>query len=406
MNLFYGELASLWPLVSPVEHAAEESAEIVRLLRQRVPHARSLLELGSGGGHVAYHLKRAFECHLTDISEPMLEVSRRLNPDCTHAVGDMRTLDLGRRFDVVLAHDAIDYMSSEGDLRAAFDTAWRHLVPGGMACFVPDDVSETFEPGTDVSGSDGTDGQAVRLFEWAEPVNAGCSTVTVHYAFLVRHADGRVQSFHEAHTVGLFPRATWERLLAERGFAVEVVVEQTTESRRGRLLFLARKPAAAAVDPPTATQQGYRLVPVGTVRGGRAEPVDDAWADEVCTIELDSRFDPESVLGLAAFSHLEVVFLFDRVDEARVERGARHPRERTDWPRVGIFAQRGRTRPNRLGVSRCRLLGVDGTRLRVQGLDAIDGTPVLDIKPWMSEFDVRGEAHQPAWATELMRDYY
>jgi tRNA-Thr(GGU) m(6)t(6)A37 methyltransferase TsaA len=407
MNLFYGQLAALWPLVSPVEQAADEAAEITRMLRLHAPHARTLLELGSGGGHVAHHLQREFECHLTDLSEPMLEVSRRLNPACAHAVGDMRTLDLGRSFDVVLAHDAIDYMASEADLRATFHTAWRHLGPGGVACFVPDDVTETYTPGTDVSGSEGRDGQAVRLFEWSEPATAGCSTVTVHYAFLVRDASGEVQCFHEAHTVGLFPRATWQRLLAEQGFEVEVMVERTHESRPGRLVFIARKPAAARIERPArAAAAGFHLVPIGTVRGGRAEPVDDGWASEVCTIELDVRFDAEAVLGLDAFSHLEVVFVFDRVDEASVELKARHPRERTDWPRVGIFAQRGRTRPNRLGVSRCRLLGIDGTRLRVQGLDAIDGTPVLDIKPWMREFDVQGDTHQAPWSVELMRDYY
>lgn len=150
----------------------------------------------------------------------------------------------------------------------------------------------------------------------------------------------------------------------------------------------------------------YRVVPIGHVRGGRVEPVDDHWSREVCTIELAPRFGREALFGLEAFSHIQVVYLFHRVDEARVETGARHPRERTDWPLVGIFAQRGRTRPNRLAVSRCRLLGVEGTTLRVEGLDAIDGTPVLDVKPYMREFDVRGETRQPAWSTELMRDYY
>jgi SAM-dependent methyltransferase len=227
--------------VSPVEDYADETAEIVRVLRQRTPEARTLLELGSGGGHVAYYLKRAFACHLTDLSEPMLESSRRLNPECTHVVADMRTLDLGRTFDLVLAHDAIDYMTSEADLRAVFDTAWRHLTPGGVACFIPDDVVETFEAGTDVSGSDGADGQAVRLFEWTEPAVPDRCTVTVHYSFLVRDQAGHVKAFYEPHTVGLFPRATWERLLAERGFSVEVVVERTDEERAGRLLFIARR---------------------------------------------------------------------------------------------------------------------------------------------------------------------
>jgi tRNA-Thr(GGU) m(6)t(6)A37 methyltransferase TsaA len=148
------------------------------------------------------------------------------------------------------------------------------------------------------------------------------------------------------------------------------------------------------------------VVPIGRVIGGRTAPIDDEWGDERCVIELDARFGPESLAGLDGFSHLDVVFLFDRVSEAEIEIGARHPRGRKDWPSVGIFAQRAKMRPNRIGVSCCRLLRIEGTRLQVEGLDAIDGTPVLDIKPTMREFGPRGEVTQPAWATELMDGYY
>lgn len=245
MKLFYGELASLWPLISPVEDYASETVELVRVLQQRAPVAKTLLELGSGGGHVAYYIKRAFRCHLTDLSEAMLDTSKRLNPECAHTVGDMRLLNLGKTFDLVLAHDAIDYMTSEEDLRAVFDTAWRHLAPGGVACFIPDDVADTYVPGTDWSGVDDPSGQAIRLFEWSEPAVAGRSTVVTHYSFLVRDATGEVRAYYEPHTTGLFPRSTWVRLLAERGFAVDVVVERTDEDRPGRLLFIAQKPAGA-----------------------------------------------------------------------------------------------------------------------------------------------------------------
>jgi tRNA-Thr(GGU) m(6)t(6)A37 methyltransferase TsaA len=149
------------------------------------------------------------------------------------------------------------------------------------------------------------------------------------------------------------------------------------------------------------------LQPIGTVRGGRAEPVDDGWDAETCVIELDTaRFGAEALAGLDAFSHVEVVYHFDRVAESDVVLDARHPRGRTDWPRVGIFAQRGRVRPNRLGVTVCRLLSVDGTSVRVRGLDAIDGTPVLDLKPVMHGFLPRGEVREPSWATELMAGYW
>ncbi|MFG2295686.1 SAM-dependent methyltransferase [Streptomyces sp. NPDC048603] len=147
--------------------------------------------------------------------------------------------------------------------------------------------------------------------------------------------------------------------------------------------------------------------PVGTVVGGRAEVRDDEWGPERAVIRLDaSRFGPEALYGLEDFSHLEVVFLFDRVPAEKVETGARHPRGNPDWPLVGIFAQRGKNRPNRLGVSRCRLLKVDGLDVHVEGLDAVDGTPVLDLKPYMAEFGPSGPLRQPEWATVLMREYY
>ncbi|MEU9856989.1 SAM-dependent methyltransferase [Streptomyces sp. NPDC047974] len=146
--------------------------------------------------------------------------------------------------------------------------------------------------------------------------------------------------------------------------------------------------------------------PVGRVVGGRAEVLDDEWGGVAAVIRLDERFGADALAGLDAFSHVEVVYHFDRVPAEKVETGARHPRGNTDWPLVGIFAQRGKNRPNRLGVSRCRLLRVDGREVHVEGLDAVDGTPVLDIKPYMSEFGPRGATTQPGWATEIMRHYY
>jgi tRNA (adenine37-N6)-methyltransferase len=148
------------------------------------------------------------------------------------------------------------------------------------------------------------------------------------------------------------------------------------------------------------------LDPVGVVVGGRSEPIDDHWGSVEAVIRLRAdRFGPAVVAGLDAFSHLCVVFQFHLVDEGDVVTGSRHPRGNPEWPEVGMFAQRARMRPNRLGVSTCSLLAVDGLDLRVRGLDAIDGTPVLDVKPFMREFEPTG-THQPAWATELMQGYY
>jgi tRNA (adenine37-N6)-methyltransferase len=153
------------------------------------------------------------------------------------------------------------------------------------------------------------------------------------------------------------------------------------------------------------TDLGVR--PLGTVRGGRREVEDDGWGEVRATIELDPAVVGErATVGLDAFSHLEVVFLFDRVDPATVTTGTRHPRGNPDWPEVGILAQRGKARPNRLGVSRCALLAVDGLRLEVAGLDAVDGTPVLDVKPWMAGFAPRGPVTEPRWARELMAGYW
>ncbi|MFO0579477.1 MAG: SAM-dependent methyltransferase [Polyangia bacterium] len=150
----------------------------------------------------------------------------------------------------------------------------------------------------------------------------------------------------------------------------------------------------------------FVLSPIATVRSPRSQPLDDDWDSVVCEVELVPTLDEECLAGLADFSHVELVYLFDRVDEADIVYRARHPRNNPDWPKVGIFAQRGKNRPNRLGVSVAPLIEVRGRVLRLRGLDAIDGTPVLDIKPVMREFLPRGELRQPTWATELMREYW
>lgn len=150
----------------------------------------------------------------------------------------------------------------------------------------------------------------------------------------------------------------------------------------------------------------FTLEPVAYVRGGRDRPDDDDWGESRARLELTPAFTAEALTGLDAFSHAEVVYLFDRVTDDQITRDARRPRGNPDWPRVGIFAQRGKNRPNRLGVSVCRVVRVDGTALEVEGLDAIDGTPVLDIKPVLTGFLPRGEVIEPAWAREIMAAYW
>ncbi len=148
------------------------------------------------------------------------------------------------------------------------------------------------------------------------------------------------------------------------------------------------------------------LLPIATVVGGRTEAIDDDWGDVEASIVLDERFAPDALAGLDAFSHVDVIFHFHLVDDAKIETNARRPRGRADWPLVGVFAQRNKARPNRIGATTCALVGVDGRTIRVRGLDAIDGTPVLDLKPHMSGYEPRGTVREPEWAQELMRGYW
>jgi tRNA (adenine37-N6)-methyltransferase len=151
----------------------------------------------------------------------------------------------------------------------------------------------------------------------------------------------------------------------------------------------------------------FVMTPIGQVRGGRDEAVDDDWGASRARIELDpARFGPEALAGLDSFSHAEVIFVFDKVGDDEITTGARHPRGNTAWPNIGIFAQRGKNRPNRIGLCTCRVIAVDGLAVEVEGLDAIDGTPVLDIKPVMKGFQPRDEIREPAWAGEIMKDYW
>jgi tRNA-Thr(GGU) m(6)t(6)A37 methyltransferase TsaA len=142
------------------------------------------------------------------------------------------------------------------------------------------------------------------------------------------------------------------------------------------------------------------------VSSSRREVLDDDWGDVTAAISLVPPYGPRSILGLDEFSHVEIVYLFHQVEAARVQTEARRPRGNPEWPEVGIFAQRAKFRPNRIGVSICRLVAVEGSTMEVLGLDAIDGTPVLDIKPHMAEFGPRGEVRQPAWSHELMAGYF
>ncbi|HJO05053.1 MAG TPA: class I SAM-dependent methyltransferase [Acidobacteriota bacterium] len=214
----YGELASWWPLLSAPEEYAEE-AEIYRraLMQGRELPPRSLLELGSGGGNNASHMKAHFDITLVDLSPGMLEVSRALNPECEHVEGDMRTVRLGRQFDAVFIHDAVDHMATADDLLAALRTAFAHCAPGGVALVCPDHVRETFRPSTGHGGHDGVD-RALRYLEWTSDPDPGDSCYTHDMAYMLRSADGSVRVEYDRALCGLFARAEWLEMFADVGF--------------------------------------------------------------------------------------------------------------------------------------------------------------------------------------------
>ena len=242
--LLYGDLVSWYRMFTPPSEYAGEAASYRAAFDSAVtPPPRTLLELGAGAGHNAFHLKQRFQCTLTDLSDAMLSLSRELNPDCEHLHGDMRTLRLGRQFDVVLVHDAIAYMLSEQDLAATMATAFAHTRPGGAALFAPDHMTETFHEGTDfTTGEDGD--RALRAIAWAWDPDPSDNSYTVEYAFLLREGT-RVTTAHDTHVEGLFPRATWVRLLTDAGFSVEMVARPVDDEGASDEVFLARRPHAA-----------------------------------------------------------------------------------------------------------------------------------------------------------------
>lgn len=234
----YAELASWWPLLSaPSEYADEAVYYRLLLTAAGDPPASTLLELGSGGGNTASHLKAHFTLTLVDLSPAMLNVSRALNPECVHIEGDMRSVRLKRTFDRVFVHDAIMYMTTEQDLRQALDTCYVHCRPGGAVLLVPDCVRETFVPATQHGGRD-ADGRGLRYLEWSADPDPRDTTYTVDLVYALRERDGSVRVEHDRHVYGLFTGNDWLRLIRAAGFRPQVV----PDSSRG-LIFLGTRPA-------------------------------------------------------------------------------------------------------------------------------------------------------------------
>lgn len=238
----YGDLAPWFHLLTAPEDYAVEAARYQALILEELPDAQSLLELGSGGGNNASHLKEHFTCTLSDVSPQMLTLSRGLNPDCEHVLGDMRTLRLGRTFDAVFVHDAVMYLPSEDDLRACMETAYAHTRPGGVALFVPDDTRETFEPGTHHGGHDGDDGRALRHLEWTHPPDPGGTTFAVDHVVLLLEPGADARVVHDRHVYGLFPQHTWLHLLEGAGFTARLVPGDSTDEEAPQPALVARRP--------------------------------------------------------------------------------------------------------------------------------------------------------------------
>ncbi len=219
----YDGLADWWPVISPPCEYAEEAALYTGMLRSASRRqVREVLELGSGGGNNASHMKRAFALTLVEPAEGMRQISRALNPECDHVPGDMRDVRLGRTFDAVFVHDAVMYMTTEEDLLAALATVAAHLAPGGVALVAPDATTETFREVTEHGGGEDESGRRARYLRWTLPPEPGETSYATHYAFLLRTPDGTVRATHDVHREGLFSRATWLRLFREVGLIAEL----------------------------------------------------------------------------------------------------------------------------------------------------------------------------------------
>lgn len=239
-QLLYSELVPWYRLVDPAaDHRPETDAFLAGFERALRPESETLLELGAGAGHNAVHLKRRFRCTLSDISEGMLALSRELNPECEHVLGDMRSLRLGRTFDAVLVHDAVCYMTSLADLRLAAQTAFVHTRPGGAAIFAPDAIRDTFREQVKTGGeSDGA--RSVKYLEWSWDADPEDDTCEVEYVLVMR--DGQdVQVRHDHHVEGLFSRATWVATLAGVGYRVESLDRPIGDDELDQV-FLCRRP--------------------------------------------------------------------------------------------------------------------------------------------------------------------
>lgn len=236
----YSELAGWWPLVSAPEDYLEEAGYFRDLLLEAC-RPQTVLELGSGGGNNAYHMKQNFRLTLVDRSAEMLAVSRTLNPDCEHFEGDMRSVRFDREFDAVFIHDAVMYLTTEHDLQSTLETAFLHCRPGGALLIAPDAFCETFTPEVSTGGHD-KGARSLRYMQWDHPPQPGATTFAVDYAYMLREGDGPVELVHDHHELGIFPRQRWLDLCRQAGFEprIRTVVHSEFAPRESELLLCSR----------------------------------------------------------------------------------------------------------------------------------------------------------------------
>ena len=244
LNRLYDDLAYLWPLLSPPEEYAEEAGFWLATLRDLLgPGRHRVLELGSGGGHNLSHLTADFEATAVDASEGMLAHSRRLNPSVTHNMGDMRNVRLGEKFAAVLIHDAISYMLSEADLRAAIATAAAHLGPGGVLVMAPDHFHDSFQGPVVDHRTHSAEGVQLTYVDYSyDPDPTDTTMETLYSYFILRGSQLRIE--HDRHITGLFPRSTWARLITEAGFSFEERSHHLIEEDADYSLLIGRIPVS------------------------------------------------------------------------------------------------------------------------------------------------------------------
>lgn len=239
----YAELADWWPLFTTPEDYTYETAFHAQLIKKEMGEkAKTALELGSGGGNSASHLKKHFQMTLVDLSENMLNVSKKLNPECEHHIGNMIDFRIKREFDVVYVQDAIAYMNTEADLRKTIETAYVHCRAGGMALFIPDFTSDNFKS-TIVTGGHDRDKRGLRYMEWISDPDPSDTSYLSDMVYMVKDESGQMSCVYDRHILGLFSKEKWLELISSVGFEVKTVpFDSKQEAAGSTFIFVGRKP--------------------------------------------------------------------------------------------------------------------------------------------------------------------